>query len=283
MIEHIDPRESYYDVLPWYCSKHTSSEKRHCTSWVNATAHDMQVVVKTGASENVSRLLMQLSTILSPIRGNILVFSDLEADVDGAHVQNIFDIVSEQELLTWPEYDYYKAIQTDRDATMREIADGTRESSGGWALDKYKNLLMVRKLWRGQGAKRKKFYFFLDTDTVVYWDNLIYWLQQFNPMEDHYFGSPVNAWSREFAHGGSGYVLSYGAMERLNREEYNEQEDLPARWSQFGVDTKSFLFEDAALAYALNEKDIFLKGHWPMFTGGRRSFGFPPFWEILLV
>lgn len=133
------------------------------------------------------------------------------------------------------------------------------------------NLAMKRKLWQmqheigGGHAARKKWFVFIDTDTFMDWDNLLGLLEHLDAAERTYIGSPVWLPKLQFAHGGSGYVLSYAALEALNNPGSHDPEDLPH--SQFGLNTTALCCGDEALARVLRQKGVNLKGYWPMFNG----------------
>jgi len=133
------------------------------------------------------------------------------------------------------------------------------------------NLAMKRKLWAmqqtlGDGhAARKKWFVFVDTDTYVDWDNLLGLLEHLDASERVYIGSPVWLPRLQFAHGGSAYVLSYGALKQLNSP--GSREPKGPFYSQFGLNTTALCCGDEALARALKPKGVTLKGYWPMFNG----------------
>lgn len=133
------------------------------------------------------------------------------------------------------------------------------------------NLAMKRKLWKmqhdiGEGhMARKKWFVFIDTDTFVEWDNLLGLLEHFDAAKKFYMGSPVWLPGLQFAHGGSAYILSYGALKALNKPSLHDQAG--PRYSQFGHNVTALCCGDEALARALKPKGVKLKGYWPMFNG----------------
>ncbi|KAF4609607.1 hypothetical protein G7Y89_g15848 [Cudoniella acicularis] len=128
---------------------------------------------------------------------------------------------------------------------------------------------MKRKIWemiRDGQIEGKKWFVFIDTDTYVEWDNLLALLEHFDPSKKIFIGSPVWLPKLEFAHGGSAYVLSYGALEALNKPSKELEEEGPM-YSQYGVNVTALCCGDEALAVALKQKGVRLKGYWPMFNG----------------
>lgn len=60
-----------------------------------------------------------------------------------------------------------------------------------------------------------KCYLFIETDSYVFWDNLAEWLKRLDSNKPWYIGSEVASWGITYAHGGSGYILSHAAMNKL--------------------------------------------------------------------
>ncbi|TPX52238.1 hypothetical protein SeMB42_g01575 [Synchytrium endobioticum] len=95
--------------------------------------------------------------------------------------------------------------------------------SQGWKLDAHKNLPGFRHLF--ESHPDALWYFMIDDDTYIFIDNLVRLLKPYNPYDSHYFGAHnlfvgcdgVKAFGEgpAFAHGGSGIVLSRGAMLKL--------------------------------------------------------------------
>jgi hypothetical protein len=133
------------------------------------------------------------------------------------------------------------------------------------------NLAMKRKIWAMQNEHSgdlralKKWFVFIDTDTFIDWDNLLVLLDHLDPAKPMYLGSPVWLPGLQFAHGGSAYVLSYGALEALNKP--FSQEEIGPLYSQYGLNVSAMCCGDEALAKALKPKGVKLKGYWPMFNG----------------
>ncbi|RFU34457.1 hypothetical protein B7463_g1835, partial [Scytalidium lignicola] len=230
-------------------------------------AQDIQIVVKTGGSEPQSRLRYQLATVLSKIpRQNVLIFSDLEEQVGSYHVRDVYADLSEQERANYPEFALYDALQE-----YKQQGKDTRELQGGWDLAKYMNLAMKRRIWKMQQeigdvhTAWKKWFVFIDTDTFVEWDNLLGLLEHLDAAKQIYIGSPVWLPGLQFAHGGSAYILSYGALKALNNPGSHDQKG--PLYSQYGLNVTALCCGDEALARVLKSKGVNLKGYWPMFNG----------------
>ncbi|ATZ46428.1 hypothetical protein BCIN_01g10270 [Botrytis cinerea B05.10] len=257
-----------FDTWIWDRSCHKLSPfSKTCTASRASIASDVQIVIETGGSEPQSRLQYQLATIMSEVpRQNILIFSDLEEEVDSFHVHDALADISIRERKNYPEFKFYDELQM-----YQQLGKDTRELKGGWKLAKYKNMAIKRKIWRMLGETnsalpRRKWYVFIDTDTFVEWDNLLVLLENLDPQKKLYIGSPVWADPKApFAHGGSAYALSYSALESLNTHDLDGYRE--PMYSQFGVNTTDLCCGDEALAKALKKIGIRLKGYWPMFNG----------------
>ena len=71
---------------------------------------------------------------------------------------------------------------------------------------------------------RKKWYFFIEADTYVSTHNLLLWLRELNPSERIYAGAQVVIGDTEFAHGGSGFLMSDAAASVLAKTYRDEAE-----------------------------------------------------------
>ena len=97
--------------------------------------------------------------------------------------------------------------------------DTTFSGDKGWRLDRYKFLPMVEQAKAANPTA--EWFVFLETDTYFFWDNLFRLLDQFDPSSPLYFGLPSPGFWLEgerrvwFGYGGSGFVLSRAAVEKL--------------------------------------------------------------------
>jgi len=141
------------------------------------------------------------------------------------------------------------------------------KSEEGWRLDKYKFLPMME--WTSYLKPESQWYVFMELDTYVNYDNLYRFLSTFNPKTAHYFGSPV--WPKKktiFAHGGSGFILSRAALDKIMAlgRMFGENKHFPGTHF-FGVDLKKQCCGDEVLAQVLKKSGVSLRGYWPMFNG----------------
>ena len=106
----------------------------------------------------------------------------------------------------------------------------------------------------------KDWYVFIEADTYLIWSNLIAWLQQLDPSQKLYIGSPSFTAGIKFNHGGSGYVLSGSAL----RTFAVEHPKMAAKWDER---MSNECCGDYVLTLALNELGIPVSGAWPMLSG----------------
>lgn len=169
------------------------------------------LIMKTGASEAFARVPTQLMTLLRCLP-NFLIFSDMEQDVAGYHIMDSLANVTASVMEGNSDFDLYrrqKACLIDI-ASCNKVGDPASE---GWQLDKYKNVHMAEKTY--QMKPGFDWYVFVDADTYVMWPSMIQWLATMNPNHKRYLGSVSMLGDAPFAHGGSGYVVSQGAMKEL--------------------------------------------------------------------
>ncbi|CAK7236064.1 hypothetical protein SCUCBS95973_009478 [Sporothrix curviconia] len=83
----------------------------------------------------------------------------------------------------------------------------------GWQLDAMKFISSLELAYTT--FPDKKWYILTDDDTYLVRPSLRQFLGQFAPEDAHYLGNAVGGWEGRFAHGGSGVLISQGAMRRL--------------------------------------------------------------------
>jgi hypothetical protein len=172
---------------------------------------DVIVMVKTGAIEAFQKLPMQLLTFLSCAKDHVLIFSDMEQKIAGHHVCDALTDVVDATKLNNSDFDLYQS-QKQYKLMGEDIAAMGNKGKEAWALDKYKNIHTAQKAW--EMKPNRSWYFFIDTDTYVFWSSFTAWLKRQDQDKKLYLGSQVDT-IPPFAHGGSGYVLSRGEMEQL--------------------------------------------------------------------
>jgi len=222
------------------------------------------IIFKTGAQE-VSQLAIQLGTTLRYLSSSdILFFSDLQGSLGPFIINDALRNVDQSLKRNDPDFEIYRAIQRYQ-STGQDIEELKEERSkgdgrSGWRLDKYKFLHMVEETF--EERPDAKWYVFIETDSYVFWDNLASFLSRFDSTKPMYLGSSVTLGGIAFAHGGSGYVLSNAAMNKLLGPE--QPQGLAASWD---TRMEGFCCGDLALGTALHEKGVFITVAHPLLNG----------------
>jgi len=106
---------------------------------------------------------------------------------------------------------------------------------------------------------------FIETDSYVIWPNLVKWLKGYDSTKPLYLGSVVMVGDIMFAHGGTGYVISNAAMNKLLGP---ERTGLASSWD---LRLRNECCGDYALALALKEHGVSVTGVEPYMNGKKPS------------
>ncbi|KAJ8130399.1 hypothetical protein O1611_g3233 [Lasiodiplodia mahajangana] len=226
------------------------------------------LVMKTGATEAFDRIPTQLLTTMSCLPQNFLLFSDLvwsasprEQQIGPYHLYDALAEIDEADKARIGDFELYRS-QQECDVSQKQCIDGATERQHAWNLDKYKFLPMIQQTWRMRPGR--DWYIFAEADTYVVWANMIHWLKKqsgLNPRDKIYLGSRSWVANRPFAHGGSGYILSRGALKHL----VEKHDNLTAEYTEKGTQE---CCGDLLVALALNEHEgIKIRQTWPMING----------------
>jgi hypothetical protein len=233
-----------------------------CAPFAAGVMDGVTIVLKIGAGEVATQLPMYLNR-LGRCKPDLLIFSDREDSFNGFEIIDVLAHLRPEYRFNNPDFDVYDLIQATNNT------EGKTEQ--GWRLDKYKFLPMME--WTSYMRPESQWYVFLELDTYVNYDNLYRFLSNINAQTPYYLGSPV--WPKKktvFAHGGSGFVLSRAALERLMAQGrmFGENKHFPGTHF-FGVDVKKQCCGDEMLAQVLKKAGVPLRGYWPMFNGENPS------------
>ncbi|KAJ3365720.1 hypothetical protein HDU91_002088 [Kappamyces sp. JEL0680] len=181
--------------------------------------------VKTGQDIASARLPILLSTYLSRVENKIIIGETPGMAINGMPMLDVYThlydgLVDEDgSELRFTPHQKQKTPTPSLDIQQSV----PNEESKGWLADAHKNLPGFRELFRR--FPEAKWYMMVDDDSYVFLDNLDSFLQDFNSSLPYYFGAGntfsdcdgVQSWrhSTAFAHGGSGILVSRGAMLRL--------------------------------------------------------------------
>ena len=217
--------------------------------------NDILVVMKTGATEAYDKLPIHFLTTLA-CNNDTILFSDMEMNMAGHHINDALDEIAPDISEGNGDFDLYRLLQEYR--SLGEDPRSLKEGPNGWNLDKYKFIHMLRKTYRYRPDV--PWYFFVEADTTIIWDNLRTFLNNFDPLKEKlYIGSPT--WlGIQFAHGGTGYVISQAAMAAA----VGKHPDIAEKWDK---DVHGLCCGDAMIGHVLLEENIHMTTAWPMFNG----------------
>ncbi|KAK7508972.1 hypothetical protein IWZ03DRAFT_390978 [Phyllosticta citriasiana] len=220
-------------------------------------AEDVLVILKTGSTVSHKKLPIHFNTTFRCIP-HWIVFSDLEEDVAGHHVHDVLDEIDDSVKNTAAEFHLYHQIQEWHAEEITPTAINETLRKQAWDLDKWKFLPLVKKALRTR--PEAKWYFFMEADSFLMWSNLLLYLSQLNTDESLYLGAQAWISDTEFAHGGSGFVISNRAL-RTVVEEYT------ARVSYYNELTRNEWAGDGVLAKAMKNRGIHLTRAFPIVQG----------------
>ncbi|KAK3623773.1 hypothetical protein LTR56_021426 [Elasticomyces elasticus] len=232
-----------------------------------ANPDDVVVIMRTGASEIAAKLPVHLNTTIK-CYPDTLIFSDWAEVFQGHHVYDALLNVDHHLKETNYDFAHYMRLQMlGREGLSKEETQATTYESGpvgkndnpGWRLDKWKFLPMVVRAL--ELRPQAKWFVFVEPDTYLVWSNMLQWLPTLDPSEASYHGSEVQIGEDIFAHGGSAFLLSRPAMQRVANLYISEPEEWHDR-------TAHHWAGDCILGTALAHAGVPFTWAWPMFQGG---------------
>ena len=227
-------------------------------------AEDVVVVIKTGATEIYRTLPIHLTTTLTHTP-NHLLFSDHEQQIAQYKIQDALDEVSEGIISGNKDFELY--LDQKKFMALGQSPEYL-ELKGGWELDKYKNIHMMNKTWKQN--PNAKWYLFIDADSYVMLSNLLPYLRGLDHTKRLYMGDVYEINNLKFAQGGTGYVISHGAMRHVMQED----PDMPYKFEQMAKDN---CCGDYVLGEVMKAHKIVLSETYPNFCGeGPARIGFLP-------
>jgi hypothetical protein len=218
-----------------------------------AGARDVVVAIKTGATELFDKLPVHFVTTLTHLP-KYLLFSDIDQVVGDFIVYDSLVGYSETMKSEHPDFGYYRRLQRYKH-TLQDLK--RLKLKGGWEMDKWKNIQMLP--WTYKTYPHAKWYLFIDADTYVLWPNLLRWLGTLDYKQPLYMGSPTDA-ILPYAHGGSGYIISSGAMQITA----GNDSDIGNRYV---AATEGDCCGDFVIGYAMKDHGINLTDARPMTQG----------------
>lgn len=264
----------------------------NCAKFPRDRLKDIQIVLRIGSTQPYDQISSHINNITNCI-SNLIVVSDRTEEIGNGFWSH--DIIGDLPAVYWDGIDEgNQGGEDDRTAGLKayaklnkgdiyhswqqkQYANDRLTHREGWLLDRFKFLPMIEYAYNVNPTA--KWFYFIEADTYVIWDTLFQLLDQYNPQQQWYMGSPapgreLNGEKTWFAYGGDGFMLSRPAIRRLvsqdliqNDGETNDSNrtELPLteRWAAL---VKEDCCGDSVLGFALANKGIFLSGLYPIFN-----------------
>lgn len=240
-------------------------------------ANDTLVIMKTGATEMQDKLPVHLNTILrcSP---NYIIYSDMAETFEGNVVLDALEDVDPNIKASHDDFALYRRLQQQNGRSglgltelsgqvSRPMGASGKPTNPGWKVDKWKFLPMVRRTL--QDHPDKAWYLFIETDTFLLWESLLAYIAELDQTKPYYIGGQTWIGDVEFAHGGSGYLVSRPALEMVVKQYVDNKHE----WETF---TDGHWAGDCVLGKAFKDTGIPLTRAWPIFQGddiGNMNYG----------
>ncbi|KAK4247447.1 glycosyltransferase [Corynascus novoguineensis] len=219
----------------------------------NLTAADVLLIVKTGSTSMWKRLLVHLTTTLSPQRippENAAIYSDYSETIGNVHIIDaLANVTTSTKALT--DFDVYRQNPEYANHNVYVEAAGVDGDNygppGGWIIDKYKFLPLIQHA--GENWPKVKWYIYMEDDAYLFLPNVLAYLSAFDSREPHYLGSYAAKSDIIFAHGGAGFALSRGAWEKT----FGHNPNLSVEYEAY---TAFHCCGDQVLGHALNKHGV---------------------------
>ncbi|OJJ33446.1 hypothetical protein ASPWEDRAFT_174852 [Aspergillus wentii DTO 134E9] len=225
---------------------------------------DVLVVLKTGVTEALEKVPVHFNTTLRCIP-HYVVFSDFEEDIAGVRAHDVLRSVEDTVKRTNSDFAIYNNLResgrkalTSNDNIHDESTPFGKPDNPGWKLDKWKFLPMIDETLNFRN--NAKWYVFVEADTYMVWPNLMAWLATFDHIKPQYLGNQMQIADVVFGHGGSGFVLSHAAMQKVSEFRASRVKE----WDEF---TDGHWAGDCVLGKALGDAGVKLFWAWPMLQG----------------
>ncbi|GAB1731871.1 hypothetical protein NU195Hw_g5188t1 [Hortaea werneckii] len=225
------------------------------------------IILRTGATELDDRFAVHLSTSLRCFP-NYLIFSDLEEDYRGEHIIDGLADVSPVYQQESADFELWRRLRADGRSALdpSELAGspdrfanmGGKADNPGWKLDKWKFLPMVNQTLHERPDF--KWYVFIEGDSFLLWSQLQQYLATLDPTDLIYAGSQMFISGVLFAHGGSGFIVSQPAMQRVV-DHYSVHK---AEIEEF---TDGHWAGDCVLGKAFTDSGVPFTNAWPAIQG----------------
>ncbi|KAK0739420.1 hypothetical protein B0T21DRAFT_362585 [Apiosordaria backusii] len=218
------------------------------------TPEDVLLIMKTGYTSLWKRLLIHLTTSLSPTRipqSNSVIYSDAPSTIGSFNIIDILENSTHALKSTHPDFDIYRQQPLYDTHNIYVESAGVEGDNfgpaGGWIIDKYKFIPLIQHA--GKNHPNAKWYIYMEDDTYLFLPNILKYLSKFNWKQPHYLGSFAGKSDVIFAHGGAGFVLSRGAWEKS----FGQNNNMAEEYEEY---TAAHCCGDQVLGHALNKYGV---------------------------
>ncbi len=219
----------------------------------NLSADDVLLIVKTGSTSMWKRLLVHLTTTLSPDRiplANTVVYSDSPETIGNFHIVDALANITKT-TKSLPDFAVYRQMPGYAAHNVYVEAAGVDGDNygppGGWIVDKYKFIPLVQHA--GTNWPEAKWYIYMEDDAYLFLPSVLDYLSGFDWRRPHYLGSFAAKSDVVFAHGGAGFALSRAAWEQSFGRNPSMSED----YERYTAD---HCCGDQVLGHALNKYGV---------------------------
>ncbi|OAA54696.1 Chondroitin N-acetylgalactosaminyltransferase [Cordyceps fumosorosea ARSEF 2679] len=260
-------------AFPTSEGKKNKSLEELCASFPRHLLATIQPVLKTGFTDDPERMQSQMESCSACFQpSDLLIFSDLDDTYEGHEVIDVLAALPK----SYHDYEQFKPYFEQkrlRDSGAASRNPAALKAIDGWKLDKFKFLPQVEMAW--QMRPNRDFYVFYETDTYVFWDPLLRFLNTLDPDTPLYMGSASPGRQDEFgrdtlfANGGPGYVLSRATVKRLLHRRASPTGfylDPPFAEKHHGLMHDLECCGDSALGFAIWQSGIQMSALYPMFA-----------------
>jgi hypothetical protein len=242
-------------------------------------ADDVLLVLKTGSTELKHKLPIHIKTTLR-CPTDFLVFSDLAENIHGVEVFDALESVNPSIKTKNEDFALWRLMQERGRAALKNTelsgpvnpqrSEPSKSGNPGWLLDKWKFLPMLNRTLHE--FPNKKWYVFVETDTFVWWHSLLEYFKHLDPTKPYYIGGLLGGDDAPFAHGGTGFIVSRPAMEKLVSMISRHQSE----WEEF---TDGHWAGDSVLGKAFKDSGTNLLGSYPLLQGSPvGNLDWPDYW-----
>ena len=220
----------------------------------------MLVLLKTGATELYQKLPTHFVTTFTCVP-HFMIYSDLAQSFADYPVHDAIAPISRHFRDHHEDFALYRKLQQ----YQAEGQDMSKlKGDGGWNLDKWKFMPMLRTAFEAAGPEIEWFVV-IEADTSISWTNLLQWLRTMNPKKPYYLGAQNQIGDTTFAHGGSGIILSRRTADLiLAYHQHIGNATYDENWEER---TSTSCCGDEIIARAFMQVDVPLTPAWPLIQG----------------